>query len=193
MPQHRPIDGVKASPPNENAVAPDRGDAAQRPRHPRTTARTRAAKMSGARSAGAERPLKAARPAKAPKVRIRMALVSDLGAQIAVIVRKPKDDGLPLLLLNSSIARAVDVRAAARMAATTVERFGEHPTKRHRLVLRRSGSLTDGEATAVTEHWAPMLAALEGRSVRQLDGVGQVRYVDLLVAPPAARPSAPTA
>jgi hypothetical protein len=114
------------------------------------------------------------------RIRIRIALVPSLDqpGTRAVVLRRPDDSGVPLLLLPEQGVTSADLARGLRAATLAQRRYGQRPSHAARLVLRngRGGAVVaPNDAKAVA-----LLAELRSRAPQAIPGVGTGRLMEIL-------------
>lgn len=117
---------------------------------------------------------------RASRLRVTVVLSPDLGDANAraVVLRRPNDNGRPILLLRESDMTSEDLHIGMLAAAKAVAEFGVNPDKVHRRVVHNTKAFTSGVATTASlDHH---LALLRSAPKSSEHGLGNFRTMDVL-------------
>jgi hypothetical protein len=118
----------------------------------------------------------------AKMVRVRVALVEHLPEEdsLAVVLRSPSDNGIPVVLLARDSATDHDLALALGAATGSLERQGASVTQSSATPLRR-GSDRQSAIGSLPATWARWIDHLRALPEDALPGVGAARFTDVLV------------
>lgn len=128
-----------------------------------------------------------ARGAAGERVPVLLAMVptlSDPSARAAVL-RRPEDNGIPILLLPESSATVQDLERGLGVAATASEQYGREPAHPVTLTLRRPRA---SSRDVQNERLVSLLDRLRQAPLKTLEGLGEARTMVVMAQVPK-RPS----
>ena len=114
------------------------------------------------------------------RVRVLVALVEDLGGEDirATVIRRPDDEGRPLLLLSAVDFTSTDLAFGLRLAANSVPRYGIAPAVEHKLQFRDQAPQSGARRQAALPD--EQAALLRRSPFRLIPGIGSVRALDMV-------------
>lgn len=113
------------------------------------------------------------------RCRVSVALVPGMATGVrAVVIRRPNDKGIPLLLLRDD-ATAVELEFGLKMAARSLSTFGETATEAHRIEYKGGPPL---QPQHLGSRFESGIALVRQAVPRPIEGVGQVRTLDVFTA-----------
>jgi hypothetical protein len=123
-----------------------------------------------------------------PYVRVRVALVESLddSSAVAIVLIRPTEEGIPLLLLPAA-ATGTDLSMGLRMAAQVSTRVGASDRER-RIPFHRQPAAARSAPT-VSAYSDRLLAAIRAAPSQALLGVGNARTMDVFTTAGGARPA----
>jgi hypothetical protein len=120
-----------------------------------------------------------ARTGGQPRMRVTVALAPAMRDSLtrAVVLRRPGDGGIPILLLSENSVTALDVERGLNAAVMAAQQYDRELTKAFKLVLRARAKVPGARES---DAGAKLLQRLSTAPVRQIPGVGTVRAIDVM-------------
>jgi hypothetical protein len=112
------------------------------------------------------------------RVTVTLVLVPSLPTQDAraVVLRRPQDNGRPLLLLSATDATPADLRLGLRAAAAAFVRYGPSPISERRVLVKPVTESIRWEAASHSE----MITKLRASPLRVIPGLGSLRAMEVV-------------
>jgi hypothetical protein len=130
-------------------------------------------KLTSIRRAAAEKAIALAVPPVGDGVRLRVAILETGGQKNGThIVTRPADGGHPIVVVPAD-GSGSDLAFALRLAADPATK----PKKAMRIDVKARGDAAIPES----DYWSRVLQSIRSNPVREIAGVGRVRYTDVLV------------